>query len=96
MLNRQGSDPIAARAFHGTVVIGKGGREWKNLTAVEVVFGYDDACAQCRFSKASKAVFMMFAFPINVLLQLRMGGAECLPTIWQSRAAAIGQCQLGS
>jgi len=39
MLDRQGSDPIA-------LVNGKVGREWKNLTAMEGVFGHDDACGQ--------------------------------------------------
>lgn len=88
MLDRQGSDPIAVRALHcaveGEVVIGKVGREWKDLTAMEGVFGHDDACGQFIVLESQHSGFHDVCLSNQCSTATPNGGAECLPTIWRS------------
>jgi hypothetical protein len=64
-----------------SVVIGKIGSEWKDLTAKEGLFGFDDACGQFFVLESQHRGFHDVCLPYQCSTLAK--GKSCVPTIWQ-------------
>jgi hypothetical protein len=64
-----------------SVVIGKIGSEWKDLTAKGSLFGFDDACGQFFVLERQHRGFHDVCLPYQCSTLAK--GKTCVPTIWQ-------------
>jgi hypothetical protein len=73
----------AAHGPCGSVLIGKIGNEWKDLTAKEGLLGFLGACNLFVVLESQQRGFHDVCLPVQCMPATKSGSAACVPTIWR-------------
>jgi len=67
----------------GSVVVGRIGSEWKDLTAKEGLLGFEGACSLFVVLESQQRGFHDVCLPVECSPATKANSAACTPTIWR-------------